>query len=62
MNFDANSIPNRFDFAEAEERIYQMWLERGYFHADVNATKPAFTIVIPPPNVTGALHLSLIHI
>ena len=57
MNFDANSIPNRFDFAESEGRIYQMWLEQGYFHADVNSSKPAFTVVIPPPNVTGALHL-----
>lgn len=57
MNFDANSIPNRFDFAEAENRIYQMWLENDCFHADNGSDKPPYTVVIPPPNVTGALHL-----
>ena len=57
MNFDANSIPNRFDFAEAQPRIYQMWLENNCFQADSGSDKPAYTIVIPPPNVTGALHL-----
>ncbi|MEM9410985.1 MAG: valine--tRNA ligase, partial [Planctomycetota bacterium] len=57
MSFDANSIPNRFDFSEAQDRIYNMWLDNGYFHADENSDKPPYTIVIPPPNVTGALHL-----
>ena len=57
MTFDVNSIPNRFDFAEAQGRIYQMWLDEGCFRADAASDKPPYTIVIPPPNVTGALHL-----
>jgi valyl-tRNA synthetase len=50
-------LPNRFDFAEAGERIYQFWESAGLFHADPDPDKLPFTIVIPPPNVTGALHL-----
>jgi valyl-tRNA synthetase len=50
-------LPNRFDYAEAGERIYQFWETSGYFQADPDGEKPPFTIVIPPPNVTGALHL-----
>ena len=57
MKFDANSIPNRFDFSEAQDRIYKMWLDNDCFHADAASDKPPYTIVIPPPNVTGALHL-----
>lgn len=52
-----DSIPNRFDFAAARHRIYQTWEARGYFHAEPDDSRPPFTIVIPPPNVTGALHL-----
>ncbi|MDO5388097.1 MAG: valine--tRNA ligase [Clostridia bacterium] len=40
-----------------EERIYQNWLEKGYFHAEVDKSKEPFTIVIPPPNITGHLHM-----
>lgn len=40
-----------------EERIYQKWLEKGYFHAEVDKSKEPFTIVIPPPNITGHLHM-----
>ena len=54
---EIDSIPNRFDFAEAQPRIYEMWLEGGFFHPDPDPEKKPFTIVIPPPNVTGALHL-----
>lgn len=50
-------IPNRFDFVEASDRIYLQWIEAGCFDADVDPSKRPFTIVIPPPNVTGALHL-----
>ncbi len=42
---------------EIEEKIYKFWLEKKYFYADVNSTKPSFSIVIPPPNVTGSLHM-----
>jgi len=52
-----NEIPNRFDHAEACPRIYQSWEAAGCFDANVNPDRQPFTIVIPPPNVTGALHL-----
>ena len=42
---------------EIEDRIYKKWLENGYFHAKVNPDKKPFTIVMPPPNVTGQLHM-----
>ena len=57
MNPSADDYPNRFDFAEAQPRLYKYWQEHGWFHADPTSSKPPFTIVIPPPNVTGALHL-----
>lgn len=50
-------IPNRFDFQQVSETIYRQWEDHGCFHADVRADREPFTIVIPPPNVTGALHL-----
>ncbi len=40
-----------------EEKIYQRWMENGYFHAEVDKDKEPFTIVIPPPNITGHLHM-----
>ncbi|TNE48917.1 MAG: valine--tRNA ligase [Deltaproteobacteria bacterium] len=48
---------NAFDPAAIEKPWYQWWRENGFFHAEVNPEKEAYTIVIPPPNVTGALHL-----
>jgi valyl-tRNA synthetase len=57
MTNDSIDIPNRFDFAEASQTIYQQWLDAGCFNADIDPAKKPFTIVIPPPNVTGALHL-----
>jgi valyl-tRNA synthetase len=50
-------IANRFDFATAAPRLYAGWESAGCFTADAHSTKPPFCIVIPPPNVTGALHL-----
>ena len=50
-------IPNRFDFVESSDRIYSQWIQDGCFDADADPSKPPYTIVIPPPNVTGALHL-----
>jgi valyl-tRNA synthetase len=50
-------IPSRFDHATACPQIYQQWEQHGCFHAEVDPAKQPFTIVIPPPNVTGALHL-----
>lgn len=51
------TIPNRFEHAEAAAKISQAWDEAGCSHAEVNPDKPPFAVVIPPPNVTGALHL-----
>ena len=42
---------------EVEERIYEMWLKGGYFHAEVNPKKKPYTIMMPPPNITGQLHM-----
>ncbi len=42
---------------EIEERLYQNWEERGYFHAEVDRDRKPFTIVMPPPNITGKLHM-----
>ena len=42
---------------EFEDRIYQNWCDKGYFTPDVNDGKPPFSVVIPPPNVTGQLHM-----
>jgi len=42
---------------EIEEKIYKMWLEKNLFYADADSQKPPFSIVIPPPNVTGSLHM-----
>ena len=46
-----------FTPADIEAPLYQKWLLAGYFFADAKSTKPPFTIVIPPPNVTGSLHI-----
>ena len=46
-----------YEPADVEKRRYAEWLERGYFHAEPNPDKKPFCIVLPPPNVTGALHM-----
>ncbi|MEX2560318.1 MAG: valine--tRNA ligase [Pirellulales bacterium] len=51
------SLPKQYQHREPERRWYQFWLDRGYFHSEPDPTRPPYTIVIPPPNVTGALHL-----
>ena len=50
--FEKNYNPH-----DIEDRLYEKWLEKGYFHAEVNEDKEPFTIVIPPPNITGQLHM-----
>src|SRR5882724_9581775 len=49
-------ISDRYDPSQVEARWYGLWEERGYFHADPASPKPPYSIVIPPPNVTGSLH------
>ncbi|NGO79700.1 valine--tRNA ligase [Streptomyces sp. YC504] len=50
-------LPKTYAPAEVEGELYERWVERGYFTADAKSEKPPYTIVIPPPNVTGSLHL-----
>ncbi len=50
-------LPTQYAPAEVEGKLYERWVERGYFEADAKSDKPPYTIVIPPPNVTGSLHL-----
>ena len=53
----AKELAKQYDPAEVEDRTYQFWLDRKYFHAAVNPDKKPYTIVIPPPNITGQLHM-----
>ena len=53
----SKELAKTYDPHEMEERIYQNWLDKKYFHAEVDKTKKPFTIVIPPPNITGQLHM-----
>ena len=50
-------LAKTYDPSGLEDRLYQKWLDNGYFHAKVNKDKKPFTIVMPPPNVTGQLHM-----
>jgi valyl-tRNA synthetase len=50
-------LPTHYSPAEVEGRLYERWEQRGYFTADPASDKPRFSLVIPPPNVTGSLHL-----
>ena len=50
-------LAKTYDPKGLEDRLYQKWLDKGYFHARVNPDKKPFTIVMPPPNVTGQLHM-----
>ncbi|MCR4719417.1 MAG: valine--tRNA ligase [Firmicutes bacterium] len=54
---DNKNISKNYNPSEFEDRIYKNWVEKGYFHAEVDSKKEPFTIVIPPPNVTGQLHM-----
>src|SRR5260370_7173556 len=50
-------LPKAYDPQEAQPRWLAFWEERGYFHSRPDAAREPYTIVIPPPNVTGALHM-----
>ena len=53
----SKELAKTYDPKGLEDRIYQKWLDNKYFHAEVNKDKKPFTIVMPPPNVTGQLHM-----
>ena len=52
-----NLLEKNYEPKDFEERIYQNWLDKNYFHADENSDKKPFSIVMPPPNITGVLHM-----
>ena len=52
-----DSVPKHFDPAAEEEKIYKEWMEAGAFRAEAPSTKRPFTIMMPPPNITGELHM-----
>lgn len=54
---DSKNIAKQYDPALVEDRLYKFWLDNGYFHAELDPDREPFTIVIPPPNVTGQLHM-----
>ncbi len=54
---ESKNLEKTYDPAGVEERLYKMWTENGYFHAEIDPDKEPYTIVIPPPNVTGQLHM-----
>ena len=53
----ARELPKTYDPKEVEAKLYQFWMDGGYFHAEPDESKKPFTIVMPPPNVTGQLHI-----
>ena len=52
-----HELPKTYAPKAFEDRIYQNWCDKGYFTPDVQDNKPPFSVVIPPPNVTGQLHM-----
>ena len=52
-----SNLEKVYDPSTVEERLYKKWMDNGYFHAEVEKDKEPFTIVIPPPNITGQLHM-----
>ncbi|WP_412778877.1 valine--tRNA ligase [Corynebacterium liangguodongii] len=53
----ADALPKSWEPGEHERSLYEGWVDKGYFTADPTSGKPAFSIVLPPPNVTGQLHM-----
>ena len=50
---DKKQLAKVYEPQEVEDRIYRFWTDGGYFHAEVNPNKKPYTIVMPPPNITG---------
>ena len=53
----SRNLEKNYDPSAIEDRLYQKWLDKKYFHAEVDRSKKPFTIVMPPPNITGKLHM-----
>jgi valyl-tRNA synthetase len=52
-----NDLAKTYDPSQVEDKLYRRWMEKGYFHAVPDSRKTPYTIVIPPPNITGQLHM-----
>ncbi len=52
-----SELGKTYNPSEIEKRLYEKWVKNGYFHAEVDRSKKPFTIVMPPPNITGQLHM-----
>lgn len=52
-----NNLPKNYDPKSFEKKIYDLWMEKEYFKAEVNPDKDPYCIVLPPPNITGQLHI-----
>ena len=50
-------LEKTYNPADIEDRLYQKWIDKKYFHAEVDRSRKPFTIVMPPPNITGKLHM-----
>ena len=50
-------LDKTYDPSQVEDKQYDFWVRNNYFHAEPNSGKPPYTIVIPPPNITGQLHM-----
>ncbi len=57
QNCSSKELAKTYDPKGIEERLYKKWEDNGYFHAEVDRSKKPFTIVMPPPNITGQLHM-----
>ena len=57
MATDMEKLPKVYDPFQVEDKWYNYWLEKGYFHAEVDRSREGYCITIPPPNVTGSLHM-----
>lgn len=53
----AKELAKSYKPSEFEDRIYDFWMKGNYFHAEVDKDKKPYTIVMPPPNITGQLHI-----
>ncbi|MFZ5981189.1 MAG: class I tRNA ligase family protein, partial [Candidatus Zixiibacteriota bacterium] len=56
-NNEKNKKSTAYNPAEVEDRLYSEWLEKKYFHGHADSDRPAYSVVIPPPNVTDILHI-----
>ena len=57
VEHSATEIPKAYDPKTVEQRLYQAWMDGGYFTPEIDRSKEPFVIIMPPPNVTGELHL-----